>query len=123
GRGASEAYPTVLEPPRDYLARRSPNKDWNRQDRSPLRSLAGDDMRGNYHKVAGDVSGKQPAQTKKADHIHLPAVRLSTTGSSRMPNHEFAERIARSVIVWFLRRSDKKRTRQATCTKLPPRSR
>lgn len=48
------------------------HEDRNRQDRSPRRSLAGDNMRGDYHKVAGDVSGKQSAETKEADHIHAP---------------------------------------------------
>jgi len=48
------------------------HEDQNRQDRSLPRSLAGNDMRGNYHKVAGDVSGKQSTLTRKADHIHAP---------------------------------------------------
>jgi hypothetical protein len=72
-RGHSESRPIVSKPPADKSRQaEQQHEDQNRQDRSLPRSLAGDDMRGNYRKVAGDVSGKQSTLTRKAEHIHAP---------------------------------------------------
>ena len=62
------------------------NKHRHRNDRRERRGSPGDDMCRQNHQITGDVRGEHPPSPSKLMASTEPAMTLSTTGSSLVPN-------------------------------------
>ena len=62
------------------------NKHRQRNDRRERRGSPGDDMCRQNHQITGDVRGEHPPSPSKLMASTEPAMTLSTTGSSLVPN-------------------------------------
>ena len=62
------------------------NKHRHRKDRRERRGSPGDDMCRQNHQITADVRGEHPPSPRKLMASTEPAMTLSTTGSSLVPN-------------------------------------